>query len=77
MDDLILLQQARTDFLWIKHNAEQLQKYVGEIIAVHGKSVVAHSDDYDELIEQLQSKGVNPNDCLITRVREQNEIVLF
>lgn len=65
-DEVEILVRAKKDAEWISAHYEQLlQKYDNQFIAVREQEILAANSDVDELLVQLEKKGIQANELLV------------
>jgi hypothetical protein len=59
------------------HYSDYLKKYDQQYIAIKNKEVVAHSENIDELKNQLNSKNMELGSALIEYIRDKRDFVYY
>jgi len=72
------LARFSADTGWVVDNRETLKKDYGDMyVAVLGKKVRASREDFSELLEEIDRKGIDRRNVVISRINRQEVGLLF
>ena len=72
------LARFSADTGWVVDNREALKKDYGDMyVAVLGKKVRASHEDFSELLEEIDRKGIDRRNVVISRINRQEVGLLF
>ena len=72
------LRRFRTDALYYEaHRQELLQKYPEHWVAILNEEVVGADTDFDQLLNQLEQKGVPGERVFIEHATEKDELLIL
>lgn len=78
MDELKLLKNSKENLFWFIKNLPKIKKdYSNQIIAIENKKIIANSNNINQLLIQIDSKGINKEEVLIKQVSSGKEIIIF
>lgn len=60
-----------------KNVGEFSQKYAKKFIAVHNKELIAFGENFEELLNKVKEKGLDPAYVLIEYIPGSEEIILY
>jgi len=63
--------QAYVDLEWASSSEELQQKFVGQFVAVHDKTVVGHSSDRREALRQAMETGYRRRELVVVPILAQ------
>ena len=55
----------------VKLDFKTFEKYVGKFIARRDSEIIDYADEFEELIEKLRRKGIDPRQVIIDYVPEE------
>ena len=71
-------KSLEADSSFISKNLDELsRKYEKKFIAVHNEKLVVVGDNFDEVMEKIEQKGMNPPSVLIEYIPKKGEIILY
>ena len=60
-----------------KKMAEFSQKYAKKFVAVKDQQVIAIGDDFENVLNEIKEKGIDPSRVLIEYIPAKGEIILY
>ena len=78
MEEMIVLKTVERDNEWLERNFENVQKeYPNRFVAVFGSRVIAVGEDSDDVVKEVEGKGVDPATTLIQFIPEMGLILIL
>jgi len=61
-----LVLQLEADMDWLRENYSELAgRYEGKFVAIKEKQIVAEAEKFEELMRELESRGLDPRSLII------------
>ena len=78
METRILLEKFEANGVWLnEHYNEIYKKYLNEFVAVKDRKIIAHSPDFDDLLQKLKAMKMDLIDVLVEYIPEKGyEIIM-
>jgi hypothetical protein len=71
-------ERLQRDLVFLSESRERLiKKYAEEWVAVFDQAIVAHADEVDDLVRQLEEEGISPHQVIVDFLtKEQRALIL-
>ena len=78
LSDTELLDLAEENLKWFIANSSNIRdKFSNKLIAIKDKTIVASSENTDELLNILKEKGIDDSEVLIEVIPSRNEVTIL
>jgi hypothetical protein len=75
--ELEMLERVSSDNEWFQRNYEELKAdFKNEFVAVKDKQIIAHSDDFNSVLKNLEERGEDPALILIDFVTKKGTEIM-
>jgi hypothetical protein len=73
------ISEFESDSKWFYENADLLRKkkFVGKFVAIKNKEVIASGEDFNLVVNEVDSKGKNPAYVVIEYVYPEGTVILL
>ena len=68
--------EADSNFISEK-SLEFSQKYAKKFVAIKNQQIVAVGDEFEEVLNEIKQKGIDPSKVLIEYIPDKGEIILY
>ena len=68
--------EADSNFISEK-SLEFSQKYTRKFLAIKDKQIIAVGDEFEEVLNEVKQKGIEPSNVLIEYIPDKGEIILY
>lgn len=76
--EIQLLERILKSFEYVQKNFDELaKKFEGKLVALMEEEIVASSDTIEDLIEQIEKKGINPAEVYVTSFPPKDFILIL
>ncbi|MCK4637131.1 MAG: hypothetical protein KAT49_04560 [Methanomicrobia archaeon] len=77
-EEMKQFEEYERDADWFQEHFDELaEKYVGCVLAVKNRKILATNEDIDVLIRELRTKGENPAVLFIGSILPGDEIIIL
>jgi hypothetical protein len=78
MEEIAVLKTAERDNEWLQSNFEKIQEeHPNEFVVVSQGRVIAGGKDFEEVVKEVEAKGVDPAATLIEFIPEKGLIFIL
>ncbi len=78
LSDIELLNLAEENLKWFIANSSNIRdRFPNKLIAIKDKTIVASSENADELLKILKEKGIDDSEVLIEPISPKNEVTVL